>query len=307
MSAVEVIGLAKNYGRIQALKGVSLEVEQKQIFGLLGPNGAGKTTLVKILLNMVRATAGSAKILGLPSRKSAARREVGFLPEGHDFPGYHTGGSVLDFYGTLQGMSLGDRRRRIDEALDTVEMLKWKKVKIRKFSKGMKQRLGIAHAILHDPKVLFLDEPTDGIDPKGRRKIRDFLFRLKEEGKTIFLNSHLLGDVERMCDRVAILNEGLLIREGTVEELTRSQNFFTFRIAGDAPEFIDEMQKTFPTAALEPRAADGMHLKIALGSEGELDSVIDWLRGRRIPIRGLEKGMSLEDVFIELVEDKKPS
>jgi ABC-type multidrug transport system ATPase subunit len=213
--------LTKHYGKIEALKDVSLTVEPGAIFGLLGQNGAGKTTLIKILLGITGLTDGSATLLGQPAGTARVRRSVGYLPEDHHFPDYHSGASLLDFYGALLEVPRAERRRRIPEVLELVGLKGRMDYKIRTYSKGMKQRLGIAQAIFHDPAVIFLDEPTDGVDPVGRRHIRDLMQSLKGEGKTIFFNSHLLGEVELVCDRVAILQRGSLIREGDIATLTR--------------------------------------------------------------------------------------
>jgi ABC-2 type transport system ATP-binding protein len=299
MAVVEVIGLHKKYGKIHALRGVSLAVEEKQIFGFLGQNGAGKTTMVKILLDMVRGTEGEARLLGRSSRETGVRREVGYLPEGHTFPEYHTAASVLDFYGSLYAMPRADRRARIDECLDVVGLGEWKRTKIRKFSKGMKQRLGIAHAIFHRPRVLILDEPTDGIDPLGRRQIRDLMVRLRDEGATVFLNSHLLGEVEQICDRVAILDRGHLVREGTIAELTKTDSAVKIRVATDPAKFFDGFKQAFPSAI---RLDDDL-IEVALREEREIDRIVDWLRGHDVSIRGLEaKRLTLEEVFVGLVK-----
>src|SRR5262249_30495350 len=174
-------------------------------------NGAGKTTLVKVLLGIAWKSSGDAFLLGEPSGAVAVRARVGYLPEDHRFPDYHTGRTLLSFYGKLMGMPRRDRLRRSDELLELVGMAGRARAKVRTYSKGMKQRLGVAQAILHDPEVIFLDEPTDGVDPVGRREIRDLMQRLKGRGKTLFLNSHLLGEVELVCDRVAILQRGELV------------------------------------------------------------------------------------------------
>ena len=166
---------------------MSLTVERGEIFGLLGQNGAGKTTLIKILLGVIRKTEGEARLLDRPAGTASVRRRVGYLPEDHRFPDYHTGASLLDFYGALLDVPARVRRQRIPEMLDMVGLKGRMHYKIRTYSKGMKQRLGIAQALLHEPDVIFLDEPTDGVDPVGRREIRDLMQPLKAEGKTIFL------------------------------------------------------------------------------------------------------------------------
>src|SRR5947209_7063566 len=212
--------LAKHYGRIRALGGVSLAVQPGEIFGLLGQNGAGKTTLVKVLLGVVAASDGRAEVLGQPTGTAAVRRRIGYLPEDHRFPDYHTAASLLDFYGALLDVPSAERRKRIPPVLELVGLKGRMHSKVRTYSKGMKQRLGIAQAIFRSPEIIFLDEPTDGVDPVGRREIRELMERLKEQGKTIFVNSHLLSEVELVCDRVAILRKGEVVQEGTVEALT---------------------------------------------------------------------------------------
>src|SRR5215469_14895695 len=231
VSVIVTDNLVKQYGKIEALKGVSLSVERGAIFGLLGQNGAGKTTLIKILLGITRRTDGSALLLGEPVGAASVRRRVGYLPEDHRFPDYHTGASLLHFYGALLGMSRKDREWRIPEVLELVGLRGRMHYKVRTYSKGMKQRLGVAQALMHDPEIIFLDEPTDGVDPVGRREIRDLMQGLKAQGKTIFLNSHLLSEVEQICDRVAILQRGEVVREGDIASLTKVQGFFLFGLA----------------------------------------------------------------------------
>jgi ABC-2 type transport system ATP-binding protein len=182
VSVIETRELRKDYGGLRALNGVTLAVEKGQIYGLLGQNGAGKTTLIKILLGIVGKTAGEASLLGAAAGTVTVRRRVGYLPEDHQFPGYHTGYSLMDFYGQLYGLSRDDRRRKIPATLELVGIAGRANSKIKTYSKGMKQRLGIAQALLHDPDLIFLDEPTDGVDPKGRREIRELMARLKEKG-----------------------------------------------------------------------------------------------------------------------------
>src|SRR5262249_33626310 len=180
---IEVRALVKTYGRIEALKGVTLSVYKGEIFGLLGQNGAGKTTLVKILLGITRPTDGLALLLDEPAGTAVVRSRVGYLPEDHRFPDYHTGYSLMDFYGEPLVLSGAERKKRIPDMLELVGLKGRMHYKIRTYSKGMKQRLGIAQALFHDPDVIFLDEPTDGVDPVGRREIRELLLQLKEEGK----------------------------------------------------------------------------------------------------------------------------
>jgi ABC-2 type transport system ATP-binding protein len=297
MPVVEIRNLVKHYGAVKALQGVSLSVEKGEIYGLLGRNGAGKTTMVKILLGIVRATDGGATLLGLPAGSPAARLKVGFLPEDHRFPEYHTARSALDFYGTLYEMPRADRLRRSEEVLDLVHLKDAADRKVRTYSKGMKQRLGLAQSMLHSPEIFFLDEPTDGVDPVGRREIRDVLVRLKEEGKTIFVNSHILSEVELITSRVGILELGQLVRQGTVAELTRKTNLYVLTVEGDAKPVLPDIAKMGASA----RAIEG-GLEVQLPDGAKIDPVIDLLRQRGLGIRGVnEKRQSLEDIFIETV------
>jgi ABC-2 type transport system ATP-binding protein len=298
MGAIDVTDLAKDYGKVQALRGVSLSVRAGEIYGLLGRNGAGKSTLVKVLLSIVRRTSGSARLLDQDVPHSASRRRVGYLPEDHRFPEYHTAASALDFYGALSEMPRAERRRRIPELLKTVELTDAADRKIRTYSKGMKQRLGLAQAILHDPEVIFLDEPTDGVDVVGRAQIRDLLLELKSHGRTIFLNSHLLSEVEKICDRVGILEGGMLVREGRVDELTKTQNAYVLRIEGALGNAWEALRRIAPDAR---NTEEG--LTLTLPDSKDLDRVIDLLRSAGVSLRGVsEKKLSLEDVFRETVK-----
>jgi ABC-2 type transport system ATP-binding protein len=302
MAVIETRNLVKRYGPIEALKGVSLSVEKGEIYGLLGQNGAGKTTLIKILLGITRGWQGEGRLFGQPVGQVPIRRQVGYLPEDHHFPDYHTAYSLLNFYGDLLGVPRQDRKRRISEALDLVGLVSRMHYKIRTYSKGMKQRVGIAQALFHDPGVIFLDEPTDGVDPVGRRHIRTLLERLKEKGKTIFINSHLLGEVELICDRVGILERGRMVREGGVAELTRQKNLFVIGLAD---------KQAFPEAEL---AAKGYHVKLVDGlwevelADGQsIDPVVDLIRSRGLSLRHLiEKRQTLEDLFLKTVEAGEP-
>jgi ABC-2 type transport system ATP-binding protein len=299
---IEIKNLVKQYGKIEALKGVSLSVEKGEIFGLLGQNGAGKTTMVKILLGITQRSFGEAALLGEPAGTPGVRKRVGFLPEDHRFPDYHSGYSLLNFYGSLLGVDGRQKRARIEEMLDVVGLKSRMHYKIRTYSKGMKQRLGIAQALFHDPEVIFLDEPTDGVDPIGRREIRDLLHQLKEEGRTIFLNSHLLGEVELVTDRVAILDRGELIRQGTTRELTQQQGLYVVGLAPGHAFPRDEVVQMGGTVT-----GVGDQWEVALKDGQTIDAVVDLLRARGLSLRHLtEKRQTLEDLFIQTVEAAEP-
>ncbi|MBI3412325.1 MAG: ABC transporter ATP-binding protein [Planctomycetes bacterium] len=299
--ALETRDLAKRYGKIEALRGVSLSVEPGEIYGLLGQNGAGKTTLIKILLGITRNWKGEARLLGQPAGKSAVLARVGYLPEDHRFPEYHTGASLLQFYGQLLGVSRDLRRTRIPAILDTVGLADRMHTKIRGYSKGMKQRLGVAQALMHDPEVIFLDEPTDGVDPLGRKEIRTMILQLKAQNRTIFLNSHLLGEVELICDRVGILQKGRMVREGEVATLTRQKGSFLVGLAPGQTLPVAELQKLDYVVA-----PYGERWEIHLRDDQTIDPVVDFIRSQGLNLRHLvEKRQSLEDLFLETLKERE--
>jgi ABC-2 type transport system ATP-binding protein len=306
MIAVETNDLTKIYSssfgkkKVQALVDFSLNVESGLIFGLLGPNGAGKTTLVKLLLGITFPTAGNAKILEEKTSNYTVKKRIGYLPENHKYPPYLKGGEVLQFFGKLSGMNGNDLNRRIDELLELVKLSQWKKTKVKAYSKGMMQRLGIAQALINDPELVFLDEPTDGVDPIGRKEIRDILAELKSRQKTIFLNSHLLSEVELITDRVGILNKGKLLREGTVKELTEKKAEYKIVVEGSA-EGIDQ---NFDDNAFV-KISDGSY-SVKVGDINELNKIIDQLRSKSVLIREiLPMKNTLEEMFISLINESE--
>ena len=221
-SALETRGLRKTYGRTVALHDLSLTVEPGEVFGFLGPNGAGKTTTVKILLGLVHPTAGQAHLFGRPAGDPDARRRVGYLPENFRFHDWLTGYQLLEFHARLAGMSAARRRERVQEVLALVGLAGRGNDRIRSYSKGMTQRIGLAQALVHEPDLVLLDEPTSALDPVGRREVRDLIRGLRTRGMTVFLNSHLLSEVELVCDRVAIVDRGRVIRHGRLQDLVES-------------------------------------------------------------------------------------
>ena len=227
MPAIEILGLEKTYSvgfwrkkPKLALKPLQLTVEEGEVFGFLGPNGAGKTTTLKMLMGLVYPTSGSARILGMEISDPQMKEQIGFLPEHPYFYDYLTARELLEYYGRLSGMPSADLSKKVEGMIDRVGLHDAADVQLRKFSKGMLQRIGIAQAILHDPRVVFLDEPMSGLDPIGRREVRDLIEQLKKEGKTVFFSTHILSDAEALCDRVAIISMGALRRVGSISELT---------------------------------------------------------------------------------------
>jgi ABC-2 type transport system ATP-binding protein len=217
MSAIEIRGLKKSYAvgfwkktERWGLRDLSLSVQDGEIFGCLGPNGAGKTTTLKLLMGLIYPTAGEARILGMELHDPRVKSQIGFLPEQPYFYDYLTPRELLGYYARLSGIPLGDAAARIGPILKRVGMGDQADTQLRKFSKGMLQRVGIAQAIIHDPKIVFLDEPMSGLDPVGRREVRDLIEGLREEGKTVFFSTHILSDAETLCDRVAVLHKGEL-------------------------------------------------------------------------------------------------
>ncbi len=200
------------------LDGISFRVREREIFGFIGPNGAGKTTTLKVLMGLIRATSGKASILGHDVSEVAFRRQIGFLPEQPYFYEYLTGREILRFYAKLSGVSPRSREGRVTELLELVGLSAAGNLRLRGYSKGMLQRIGIAQALVHDPQVVFLDEPMSGLDPVGRKEVRDIILRLRSEGKTVFMNTHILSDVEMVCDRVAIIVNGKIRYEGAIDE-----------------------------------------------------------------------------------------
>ena len=308
-SAISVSEVTKRYasrfGRsvVTALDGVSLSVEPGEIFGLLGPNGAGKTTAVKILLGLTHATSGEASIFGIPVGRPESRQRVGYLPEGHRFPGYLTARATLSVFGRMSGMSAAARRERIPVLLERVRLSEWADVRVKKFSKGMVQRLGLAAALVADPDVLLLDEPTDGVDPVGRREIRDLLQEEARRGRAILLNSHLLSEIEQTCGRVAILRKGRVVREGRIEDLTRQEARYRM-VARPADERLLE---AFRATGAAVERVNG-HLILSVRDVAHVNDLVDRLRAQGGSLEELSPDRStLEDVFVGLVRAESPA
>ncbi len=302
--AIETEGLTKVFrgrfsGReLRAVDEISLRVPVGSTYGLLGPNGAGKTTFVKTVLSCTHATAGRAMAFGRDTRNPEARRPIGYLPENHRFPTYMTGWDMLDFYGALSGMDTAVRRKKIPEMLNLVGLdERAHHLRLGKYSKGMLQRVGLAQALIHSPKLLVLDEPSDGVDPVGRKQIRDVLHSLEQQGVTIFLNSHLLAEVELFCREVAIIQKGKLALSGTVQELTSGSGY---RIEG---LHVPERLETELRARARSFAANNGSLALLFATREEANQAVDLLRAGGCEIESLARSRStLEEVFMKTVE-----
>lgn len=242
MNAVETFSLTKDYGSGRGCRNITLSVRKGVIFGLLGPNGAGKSTFVKMLVGLLRPTAGKARILGLPLGHLEVRRRIGYLPELFRYPGWLTAEEVLRFHAKLAKLPGGRADGRIAEVLGEVGLTGRERDRIRHFSKGMQQRLGLACAMLADPDVLFLDEPSSALDPGGRHEVRQLLLHLKQRGKTIFLNTHLLEDVELICDEVALLTDGVVRQTGPVEAIVHPEPVWRIQVGGWSPEMLEPLR-----------------------------------------------------------------
>jgi len=297
---IDIRDARKTFGRkVQALRGVDLSVDSGEVFGLLGPNGAGKSTLVKILMTVIRADGLNGTFLGKPIGHKPSLSRVGYLPEHHHFPNYLTGRQVIQFSGALTGMRRAERTRSADRLLGRVGMTSWASKRLKSYSKGMLQRIGLAQALVNEPDLVVLDEPTDGVDPVGRREIRDLLLELRSEGKTIFLNSHLLSELEMVCDRVAIMVKGKVSMQGTIDELTHDSRRFEIDVQGAAPDWSDSMPETTMSQQEEIT-------RIVFRTEQpeDVQPLIDRLRAEgRIITRITPVRESLEDLFMRAVTE----
>ncbi len=330
--AIDLTGVSKNYTRrfkkpTPALRGVDMQVRRGEVFGLLGPNGAGKSTLVKILMTVIRPTRCQGSLLGHRVGHKGTLARVGYLPEHHSFPGYLTGAQVIDFFGAMSGVPRRERRQRAGELLELVGMSEWSKRRLKSYSKGMRQRIGIAQALVNDPELVLLDEPTDGVDPVGRRDIRNVIERIKDEGRTVFINSHLLTELEAVSDRVAILVKGVVAQQGTIDELTAGQHRYEL-VVGQSDSAADLLRHALPESTRQlalPESESGLARRVGFkgllpsGEAVELDHntlrvmtedpkliqpIIDRVRASGGVITTLRAVRpSLEDLFMQAVTD----
>jgi len=296
--AVSIDYLRKVYrGGFEALAGISLQVPRGSVFGLLGPNGAGKSTMVKSLLTILRPTECRGELLGRPIGHRATLAKVGFLPEHAKFPDYLTGAQVVQFTAGLAKVPSAVAKRRTGELLERVGMAAWADKPVGTYSKGMKQRVGLAQALVNDPELVFLDEPTDGVDPEGRIEIRKLIESMRAEGKTVFVNSHLLAEVEQVADHVAILTRGRIVESGSMSVLTSRGRHYEVRTEGPVPlalrdKFLAEGWKV-----------SGDRIDIEAETAAAVQPVIDALRAERLMIREVKEArLSLEDLFLSVVK-----
>jgi ABC-2 type transport system ATP-binding protein len=327
-SAIDLRDVAKTYGRrVQALRGIQMQVARGEIFGLLGPNGAGKSTLVKIMMTVIRPTRAEGTLLGQPLGHKPTLARVGYLPEHFRMPSYLTGRQALEFFAALARVDRPTRKRRAAKLLELVRMEKWADAKLQTYSKGMQQRIVLAQALMNDPDLIVLDEPTDGLDPVGRKETRDVLQWLRDEGKTVFLNSHLLGEVEQLCNRVAILVAGKVVRHGTIGELTAGSAQYIIEVGGDDTSAVEaairaalpcELAAVVDAVGAAPAKSEpvevgtlpsgdsvelaGRTLRIATDDPLRIQPVLDALRAKSLVIQGVQLvRQSLEDYFIKTV------
>lgn len=305
MSVIEINNLTKDYEvgfwrkrKVRALDGLSLSIDGGQVFGFLGANGAGKTTTLKLLMRLIFPTDGSAQILGHDIRDVSMHQRIGYLPENPYFYDYLTAREFLDYCAQIFGYPAATRTKRAADLLARVKLdeKRWD-TQLRKFSKGMLQRVGLAQSLVNDPEIVFLDEPMSGLDPVGRREVRDLIAELRDEGKTVFMCSHILSDIEVLCDRVAILKKGRLAQVGYLDELrrkTEDPNRMEVMATGTDAESLREH---LPEAEIAPTPRG---LRIEVASEAEIESVITALRragGKIVSVQPVKQ--SLEELFLD--------
>ncbi len=296
-AAIETEGLRKVFGDRAAVKGLTLQVERGEVFGFLGPNGAGKTTSMKMLLGLVAPTSGTASLLGAPIGDLTTLAHIGFLPEHFRFQDWLTAREFLTLHGELLGMESHDLRVRLDELLERVGLSSFREKQLRTFSKGMLQRIGLAQALLNRPALVFLDEPTSGLDPVGRRLVRDIIHELKGQGTCVFLNSHLLSEIEVTCDRVAFIRHGEVVRVIELAALDKNMSLVTVRAAGLTPEALAGLAKW----GKDIQANNGQ-LTMTIHSESDLPEITRYLVAQNAEVYAITPNrISLEEIFIQTV------
>ena len=297
--AIETQGLRKLYGDNVAVGGLTLQVQQGEVFGFLGPNGAGKTTSIKMLLGLVAPSAGSARLLGEPLGSRPVRSRIGFLPEHFRFHEWLNANEFLTLHGELYGMGKErlHLRERIKELLDLVGLAPFEHKLLRTYSKGMIQRIGLAQALLNDPSLVFLDEPTSGLDPIGRRLVRDIIHDLRQKGTTVFLNSHLLSEVEITCDRVAFIKQGEVLYTSQLKSLIDGETSVTIRCSEPAPAILSGLEQLGKNVR-----ADGDTITLTVSEEAALPAITRYLVAQGLDVYAITpQRLSLEDLFIKVI------
>jgi ABC-2 type transport system ATP-binding protein len=295
--AIQTNHLCKVFGEKIAVEDLTLEVERGEVFGFLGPNGAGKTTSVKMLLDLTRPTSGEGYLFGKKMGSPEVRRRIGFLPEHFRFHDWLTGREFLKLHADLYGLSTQTSRQRISDLLELVSLTPHAEKRLRTYSKGMLQRIGLAQALLNEPELVILDEPTSGLDPVGRRLVRDIIRTLRERGTTVFLNSHLLSEVEITCDRVAFIKHGKVIQTNFLKSLVEGELSVEVKAHGMTSEIITYLERWGKNIRL-----DGEILSLNMSSESDIPEVTRYLVGQGVDIYALRPGkISLEDLFIQIV------
>lgn len=295
--AIETHALRKMFGSQVAVSGLTLEVQRGEVFGFLGPNGAGKTTSIKMLLGLVKPTSGSACLLGRPITDQRARQRAGFLPEHFRFHDWLTAEEFLNVHGKLYGVEPGVLKQRANQLLDRVGLAPFRNKQLRTFSKGMLQRIGLAQALLNHPELVFLDEPTSGLDPVGRRLVRDVIRELRAEGTTVFLNSHLLSEVEITCDRVAFIKHGEVVRVSEVRMLMDGAMTVEIRTGGVVPSSLSALSEWGRDVR-----AEGETIFLSLNDEAALPEINRCLVNQGVDVYSIvPQRLSLEDLFIQVV------
>ena len=295
---LEIEKLTKMYGNRVGCLDVCLSVEEGQIFGLLGPNGAGKSTLVKMLVGLLMPISGSARVLGEPLGSVAVRRRIGYLPETFSYQPYLTGAELLAFHASLCGVSPYEARKRIPEIMGMVGLSGKEGQRIGTYSKGMRQRIGLACALVNDPDLVFLDEPTSALDPLGRREVRQILLSLRDRGKSVFLNSHLLSEVEMVCDHVSIIDRGRIVRTGSLDELLAGAVEVELEVEGMNQSMLDDLRRLGRGVS-----AKGRTVAVSVDSRDAIPSLVDAVLRHGGRLYALEaRHRSLEDLYVSLVK-----
>ena len=295
--AIETQGLRKLFGDVVAVGGLTLQVQQGEVFGFLGPNGAGKTTSIKMLLGLVAPSAGSARLLGEPLGSRPVRAHIGFLPEHFRFHDWLNANEFLTLHGELYGMAKERLRQRIKELLDLVGLAPFEHKLLRTYSKGMIQRIGLAQALLNEPLLVFLDEPTSGLDPIGRRLVRDIIHDLRQKGTTVFLNSHMLSEVEITCDRVAFIKQGEVLYTSQLKSLIDGETSVTIRCSEPDANTLSGLGQLGKNVR-----ADGDTITLTVSEEAALPAITRYLVAQGLDVYAITpQRLSLEDLFIQVI------